>query len=186
MKITQDQRATIVRKAIGERDAILAGAPIISADAALLRIRDAIAADRCDGETEYAQGINTACENHLKLIDAVIAALSSTTDRTAPKPAGNAPAGWTAETLTCASTTCGPRLAARVRRATTRTLSGCGMRRKMPRAGASGSFRRRSPAAGRMAARRRANAKATKRAPVVVPPRQRSHTVGTAGTLAVA
>lgn len=75
MKITQDQRATIVRKAIGERDAILAGAPIISADAALLRIRDAIAADRCDGETEYAQGINTACENHLKLIDAVIASI---------------------------------------------------------------------------------------------------------------
>ena len=37
--------------------------------AALGRIRSAIAADRCDGDTEYAAGVNAACRNHLALID---------------------------------------------------------------------------------------------------------------------
>jgi hypothetical protein len=91
MKITQDQRAAVVRKAISERDAILAGAPIPSADVALSRIRGAIAADRCDGETEYARGVNAACENHIKLIDSVIAAIGqldvATADQTPPPDA---------------------------------------------------------------------------------------------------
>src|SRR5690349_11858985 len=42
-------------------------------DAALERIRAAIAADRCHGETEFAAGVNAACRNHLALIDRAIA-----------------------------------------------------------------------------------------------------------------
>lgn len=41
--------------------------------AALERIRAAIAADRCDGESEYAAGVNAACRNHLALIDNLMA-----------------------------------------------------------------------------------------------------------------
>lgn len=44
----------------------------IETPAQINRIRDAIAADRCDGESEYARGINAACENHLKLIDTML------------------------------------------------------------------------------------------------------------------
>ena len=73
--ITPEQRAVIVREAIAKRDAILAGAPITGAADALERIREAIARDRCDGDSEYAQGIKATCENHLKLIDAVIASI---------------------------------------------------------------------------------------------------------------
>jgi hypothetical protein len=40
---------------------------------ALQRIRAGIAADRCDGESEYASGVNAACRNHLEFVDRVIA-----------------------------------------------------------------------------------------------------------------
>jgi hypothetical protein len=43
--------------------------------AALERIRAGIAGDRCDGDTEYAAGVNGACANHLKFIDTVLAEL---------------------------------------------------------------------------------------------------------------
>ena len=41
--------------------------------AAIERIRAGIATDRCDGDTEWAAGVNAACHNHLKLVDATIA-----------------------------------------------------------------------------------------------------------------
>jgi hypothetical protein len=37
---------------------------------AIDQIRAGIAADRCDGESEFAAGVNAACRNHLELIDA--------------------------------------------------------------------------------------------------------------------
>lgn len=46
-----------------------AAAEIERLTAVLARIRGAIAADRCDGDTEYAAGVNAACRNHLELID---------------------------------------------------------------------------------------------------------------------
>lgn len=42
-------------------------------DPALVRVRDAIAADRCDGESEWASGVNAACRNHLALVENMIA-----------------------------------------------------------------------------------------------------------------
>lgn len=101
--ITMEQRAAIVRKAIAERDAILAGTPIISADAALERIREAIASDRCNGDSEYARGINAACENHLKLIDAITASIWQSevqaVDQTPPDAHGTEPEQETAGAL---------------------------------------------------------------------------------------
>ena len=41
--------------------------------AVLARIRGAIAADRCDGESDWAGGVNAACKNHLEFIDTVLA-----------------------------------------------------------------------------------------------------------------
>jgi hypothetical protein len=35
----------------------------------LKAIREGIASDRCDGESEYASGVNAACKNHLELFD---------------------------------------------------------------------------------------------------------------------
>ena len=42
--------------------------------AVLARIRAGIAADRCDGDTEWAAGVNAACQNHLQLVDVTTAA----------------------------------------------------------------------------------------------------------------
>lgn len=73
MNITQQQREAIVRRAIADRNAAVSGEPM-----ALERIRAAIAADRCDGESEYAAGVNAACRNHLAVIDRVLAEVSGT------------------------------------------------------------------------------------------------------------
>lgn len=43
--------------------------------AALTRIRAGIAGDRCDGESEYASGVNAACRNHLTFVDNVLASV---------------------------------------------------------------------------------------------------------------
>ena len=75
-RITNEQREAIVRRAIADRDAALAGRLM-----ALERIRAAIAADRCDGESEYAAGVNAACRNHLALVDRVIADVSGVEGR---------------------------------------------------------------------------------------------------------
>ena len=122
--ISSHQREAIVRRAVGEREALLAGKrdpeAVFAAQAeaayraanpngkawtyldpaewgiwqrvakavlavpcnrtdreVLLRIRAGIAGDRCDGDTEYASGVNTACRNHLAFIDTVIAEVLS-------------------------------------------------------------------------------------------------------------
>lgn len=99
-KITHEQREAIVRKAVAARDALLAGKRDCSAGSpcsdcpdigkcsrgcirqpefistefhALEVIRAGIAADRCDGDTEFASGVNAACRNHLELVEAIIA-----------------------------------------------------------------------------------------------------------------
>lgn len=103
IRITNEQREAIVRKAISERDRLLAdcagGSPCSTCpdkrkcqrgcvripdfistefhkrqEPDLLRIRAAIAGDRCDGDSEYAAGVNAACANHLALIDEAIRA----------------------------------------------------------------------------------------------------------------
>ena len=35
-------------------------------------VREAIAHDRCDGESEWARGVNAACEKHLAMIDTIL------------------------------------------------------------------------------------------------------------------
>jgi hypothetical protein len=47
-------------------------ARLIAAENALQRIRAGIATDRCDGESEWANGVNAACANHLKFVDTVL------------------------------------------------------------------------------------------------------------------
>jgi hypothetical protein len=46
------------------------------------RIREAIANDRCDGESEWARGVNAARERHLAIIDALL----NEVDRKAEQP----------------------------------------------------------------------------------------------------
>jgi hypothetical protein len=48
-----------------------AAAVLTSRDEWIARIRDFIALDRCDGETEYAAGANAARDKYLAYIDAV-------------------------------------------------------------------------------------------------------------------
>lgn len=38
----------------------------------IIAIRNAIATDRCDGDSDYAAGVNAACERHLNMIDAIL------------------------------------------------------------------------------------------------------------------
>lgn len=45
---------------------------LIKAHRKLDRIRDAIAGDRCDGDSDWAQGVNAACRRHLTMIDAIL------------------------------------------------------------------------------------------------------------------
>lgn len=42
-----------------------------SESSTIQRIREAIAKDRCDGESEWARGVNAACQKHLAMIDAI-------------------------------------------------------------------------------------------------------------------
>jgi hypothetical protein len=88
-RITNEQREALVRRTIADRDAILAGQPTL-----VERIRAAIAADRCDGESDYAAGVNAACANHMALIDSLLASAApqpvAVEPMTAPCPEADA------------------------------------------------------------------------------------------------
>lgn len=40
--------------------------------ARVARLREAIATDRCDGDSGYAEGVNAACARHLQMFDAIM------------------------------------------------------------------------------------------------------------------
>jgi hypothetical protein len=66
----------VTKRMLADRDDALSARSAIGE-----RIREAIANDRCDGESEWARGVNAARERHLAIIDALLNEVDRNADR---------------------------------------------------------------------------------------------------------